>query len=457
MATAVAELVRLSLITFLLTSHSLCLTANPATTSTVTKPKRFVTKLIHHDSALSPYYNPNASIRDIVSRLVKSSAARFTYLKAKSTNAFVMDDTRAGVVPEKSATEFMANFSFGEPPVPQLLAMDTGSNLLWVHCLPCTKCFKQSNPIFDPSKSSTYKTLPCASPDCIQSSPGDKCDSSNNCIFLQKYLDGTAAAGLMATEKLTFETSDEGLSPVSDAVFGCAHESIADYDGQISGVLGLGPSEISLTTKLGSKFSYCIGSIRDPNYPHNQLIFGEGTKIEGAATPLELYNELYYLTLEGISLGQSRLQIDPKVFTRSPSGTGGTVIDSGTTLSFVVKSAYDVLSAEVQKLANGILERVQDPDTPTALCYKGTIDRDLVGFPGATFHLAGGVDLFLDKTSLFQVTGENEFCLAVQMLEGMGEGLNVIGILAQQNYNVAYDIAAEKVYFQYIDCELLEN
>ncbi|XP_004297898.1 PREDICTED: aspartic proteinase nepenthesin-1-like [Fragaria vesca subsp. vesca] len=401
-----AALARFSLLTFFLALNTLYVTANPATISTITKPKRFVTKLIHHDSVLSPYYNPNANIRDLVSRSVKSSAARLAYLKAKSTNAFVVDDTRARVVPENPAEEFMANFSFGEPPVPQLLAMDTGSDLLWIQCLPCTKCFKQSSPIFDPSKSSTYKILPCISADCILSNPAEKCNFLNQCRFNQTYLDGTSAEGLIATEKLTFVTSNEGPSPVYNAVFGCGHINAAADEGQISGVLGLGPSQISLSTKIGYKFSYCSGSIRDPNYPHNQLILGEGTKTEGAATPLEIVDELYHLTLEGISLGQSRLQIDPKVFSRV-GNAGGTVIDSGTTISYLVKAAY------------------------------------------------GGVDLVMDKTSFFEVTGDDEFCMAVQMADGGTESLNVIGILAQQNYNVAYDLAAKKVYFQKIDCGLL--
>ncbi|XP_050374532.1 aspartic proteinase CDR1-like [Argentina anserina] len=456
MAATVAQLVKLSLITFFLIFHTLYVPANTATVSTITKPKGIITKLIHHDSVLSPYYNPNASIRDLVSRSVKSSAARYAYLKAKSTNAFVVDDTRAHLVPENTAAQFMANFSFGEPPVPQLVTIDTGSDLLWIQCLPCTQCFKQSSPIFDPSKSSTYKILPCGSPDCVLEKPADKCNFLNQCRFNQKYFDNSSAEGLIATEKLTFQTSDEGLSVISDAVIGCGHINVAAYEGQISGVLGLGASQISLTTKLGSKFSYCIGSIRDPNYPHNQLILGEGTKTEGSATPLEMIDELYYLTLEGISLGQSRLQIDPKVFSRT-GFTGGTIIDSGTTVSYLVKAAYDVLSAEVQKLLDGKLERVQDPDSPTALCYKGTIDQDLVGFPVATFHLAGGVDLVMDKASFFEVVSENEVCMAVQMAVGEGDSLNVIGILAQQNYNVAYDIAAKKVYLQSIDCELLES
>ncbi|XP_007212112.2 probable aspartic protease At2g35615 [Prunus persica] len=229
MAAQFAKPVRLSLTNFVIFLNLLCLTA---TASTIERPRSFATKLIHRDSALSPYYNPNATIKDHAMHTLKTSMARLAYLGAKSI-VFVTDDTRAGLVGEDNGAQFMASFSIGEPPVPQLLTVDTGSNLLWVQCLPCTKCFEQATPLFDPSKSSTYTTLQCNSPYCTIS-PSDKCDPSNNCKFSHKYLDGTDVAGLLGTEKFTLDTSDEGISPVANVVFGCADDNDG-YNGQPSG------------------------------------------------------------------------------------------------------------------------------------------------------------------------------------------------------------------------------
>ena len=187
----------------------------------------------------------------------------------------------------------MANISIGDPPVPQLLIMDTGNNLMWTQCLPCTHpCLPQTLPVFDPSKSSTYATKSCISFSC----PGDGCDSLLRCKFSQHYLYGTrtTVAGVIATEKFTFETSDEGTTFVSDIVFGCANDVRASLVGQHSGIVGLGNAndKASLPAQLGSKFSYCRGSIRDPLYPHNQLILGDGAKIEGPSTQAEFFNGL---------------------------------------------------------------------------------------------------------------------------------------------------------------------
>ncbi|KAJ7955826.1 Aspartic proteinase CDR1-like [Quillaja saponaria] len=424
----------------------------PFPTTTSTNPRKtIITKLIHPNSVFSPYHNPkvtttSSSLNNASTHSLKSSLAS----KARGI-PYVPNDIRAGIIAEATGTQFMVNISIGDPPKPQLLTMDTGSNLFWIQCLPCIKCFEQKYPIFDPSNSSTYTNLPCTSPSCTVSSR-DKCDPSYNCKFSFKYLDGTAVSGIMGTERLKFETSDEGIISVSNVVFGCAHDNDG-YSGETSGILGLGPSSISLVTQIGFKFSYCIGNIKDPKYSHNNLILGDGAKLEGDSTPLEVFNELYYLTLEGISVGEKRLEIDPNIFKREASGKGGVVIDSGTTVSFLAEAGYVPLSNEVQSLLNGKLERVQDPANP-ALCYKGIIDRDLTGFPVVTFHFAGGAELALDINSMFEENGEDEFCMAIHQ-SGLDE-LSVIGIMAQQSYNIGYDLGGNKIFFQRIDCELLE-
>uniref|UniRef100_A0A2N9H3A3 Peptidase A1 domain-containing protein n=1 Tax=Fagus sylvatica TaxID=28930 RepID=A0A2N9H3A3_FAGSY len=359
----------------------LCFTTTP----TIIKPRRYVTKLIHHDSVHSPYYNPMATVSERARRAIDSSSARLAYLRAKAqgislTTSIGNDDMRAGVIAATGVGEFLANISIGEPPIPQLLSMDTGSQLTWIQCQPCTKCFKQDVPIFNPSKSSTYMSVSnCTSPTCL-ASPGQGCEALG-CTFYQKYADRTTVSGLLATEKMTFETSDEGIYSIPNIPF-------------------------------GSKFSYCFGRIRDPQYIHNQLVLGDGAEIEGPSTPLEILDGLYYLTLEGISVDQENLDISPEVFKRSPyNNFGGVIIDSGSSLTSLARDAFNSLNNEVQRLTNGLLEGVKSSDRPGP-CYKGVINRDLIGFPVVTFHFANGVDLVLDIESMFHEIATNQFCMA---------------------------------------------
>lgn len=63
--------------------------------------------------------------------------------------------------------EYLMEISLGSPAQKFSAIVDTGSDLVWVQCLPCKKCFSQDGPKFDPSKSSTYETVACSDPLCL--------------------------------------------------------------------------------------------------------------------------------------------------------------------------------------------------------------------------------------------------------------------------------------------------
>ncbi|KAG5524861.1 hypothetical protein RHGRI_031508 [Rhododendron griersonianum] len=447
------ELSLLLLITIFLFSWFSVTTTNTTAAATFVKPPRVSMKLIHRDSILSPYYNPAATISERFWRDVNSSMARYAYLKARTNSAFATsdDDVRGGLS-EHHNVMLLVNFSIGQPPVPQLAVMDSASDLLWIQCSPCKKCFKQLSPMFDPSKSSTYRNLPCNSLYCPVN---QKCDSVRTCEYHRKYVDTTSTRGTLGIEELRFMTSDGGTSGVSDVVFGCGVENHAITE-VANGILGLSPQKESLVSQMGSsQFSYCIGNLDDPHYEYNHLIIGDGAKIEGYSTPLEVFDNTYYLTLEGISVGDKQLDIDPKIFRRSASGDGGVFIDSGTAATFLTRAGYDPLRAEVRSLIGTILRKAIIQDLPDMLCYVGEVSRDLKGFPVVTFHFAGGADLVLDAYAMFLQQREDYFCMFVRPTTFRES--TVIGIRAQQYYNIAYDLDGMNLYFQRIDCELLED
>ncbi|KAJ6863323.1 protein ASPARTIC PROTEASE IN GUARD CELL 1 [Populus alba x Populus x berolinensis] len=94
------------------------------------------------------------------------------------------------------------------------------------------------------------------------------------------------------------------------------------------------------------------------------------------------------------------------------------------------------------------------------LCYIGSVREDLSGFPVVTFHFTNGAQLVLDTQSMFLHIAPIVFCLAIGssvVNEDNFKNLSVIGMMAKQNYNMGYDIGQNKLYFQRIDCELLED
>ncbi|KAM3683481.1 hypothetical protein ACJW31_12G150700 [Castanea mollissima] len=402
----------------------LCFTINTtslATTSpTITKPKRLVTQLIHHNSVYSPYYNPKDTIADRARHAIDSSNARFDYIwKEIQGVSLETDDVRSSAIPETKHHGFMANIFIGSPPVPQLLTMDTGSSLSWTQCQPCMHCFTQALPIFNPPQSATYRLLPCSSPICHQA-PSMICPASR-CEFELRYGDGTVVCGYLGTEKITFETSDEGITSIPNLVIGCAYVVGGNWrtdGGQSSGVLGLGAQVTSLVKQLGSKFSYCFGSIWNLQYSHNQLTVGDGARIEGPSTPITIFGGYYYVTLESISVGEKKLDISPKVFKVTKQGKGGVIIDSGSTLTYLPKAAFNPLKDEF------------------------------------TFTFANGVDLAFNVKNFFYPAEPNSFCMSV--VPSTAADLTLIGVLAQQSYNISYDLVGNTVSIQRIDCALLE-
>lgn len=72
-----------------------------------------------------------------------------------------------------------------------------------------------------------------------------------------------------------------------------------------------------------------------------------------------------------------------------------------------------------------------------------------------TFRFQGEAELGLDVRSAFRQVEHNELCFA--MLPANYYDLTIIGVLAQQGYNIAFDIAAKKIFFKRIDCQLLDE
>ena len=155
-------------------------------------------------------------------------------------------------------------------------------------------------------------------------------------------------------------------------------------------------------------------------------------------------------------MDQENLDISPDVFKRSPyNNFGGVIIDSGSSLTSLARDAFNSLNNEVQRLTNGLLEGVKNFDRPGP-SYKGVINRDLIGFLVVNFHFANGVDLALNIESMFYEIATNQFCMAV-VPSDLGDNMSIIGVFAQQNYNVANDLGRKTLSVQWIDCELLES
>ncbi|CAN1166742.1 Aspartic proteinase CDR1 [Linum perenne] len=419
--------------------------------------------LIHRDSIYSPLYNATETIEDRAQRVAKASLDRYEYLYEYLSSALSIRP-EANLVPGFKSHLFFINFSIGTPWVPQLALMDTASAFLWVKCKPCSPCDHgpKDPPIFDPANSRTIYEVPCE----------EKCEKCTvhkkngpygprRCKYTIDYVDGRVSEGTYVTEKLTFQTSNNDKSKVSvpNILFGCStYTTVRGHkvmDKHFSGIIGLGPvrdpkAELgypSLVSDLGNKFSYCTGRLSDRYYPYNQISFGDKSHLIGLSTPFNVDTGYYFVNLVNISLGGQAMDIGSVIMTKM-SYIHGVSIDSGSELSFLYNEVFNVLKVEVSKMAESLLVGVP-VKFPYELCYKGSVYREARDFPPIGIQFIGEGKLVLDNFGMFKQVEDDKFCLAFLRTDS----ISLIGMLAQQGYNIGYDLLGERLYIKDIDCQ----
>ncbi|KAH7566112.1 hypothetical protein ACOSP7_022396 [Xanthoceras sorbifolium] len=373
--------------------------------------------------------------------------------RLKKLNAMVLagsDDVKVPIHP--GSGEFLMQLSIGTPPETYNAILDTGSDLIWTQCKPCTECFDQSTPIFDPKKSSSFSKLSCSHSLC-QALPQSTC--SDGCEYLYTYGDYSSTQGLMATETFTF-----GEVSVPNIGFGCGDDNEGDGFTQGAGLVGLGRGPLSLVSQLKEpKFSYCLTSIDDTKT--SSLLMGSlassslsSSSSEIKTTPLiknSLQPSFYYLSLEGISVGGTRLPIKQSTFALQDDGTGGLIIDSGTTITYIEKSAFDTLKKEF--ISQTKLSVDDSGSTGLDLCFHlpSSDDSKQVEVPKLVFHF-DGADLELPSENY--MVGDSSMgvvCLAM----GSSSGMSIFGNVQQQNMLVLHDLDKQTISFLPTQCDQL--
>ncbi|KAL6493913.1 hypothetical protein OROGR_031822 [Orobanche gracilis] len=317
----------------------------------ITESAGFTIDLIHRDSFLSP------SLYSSFERVKNALQRSFNRVKSL-LHDHTPQSPSTEIVPDRG--EYLMKISLGTPGVETLAIADTGSDLTWIQCKPCTKCFKQKSPIFDPQGSSTYKLVPCNSVKC-DALPTTSCDGSKDtCVYTIMYGDSSSSKGDIAVETITLgSTSSENVS-IGNVTIGCGHLDQGTFGAGSSGIVGLGGGKTSLITQMGGliPIALCLFLVshqcRTPLVPKSPTTF-------------------YFLTLEGISVGKQRLDLvsEDDDGLRS-SQEGNIIIDSGTTLTFLPEGLYYQVVTAVRRQMT--LREISDPQGLLKLCYLSRSD-----------------------------------------------------------------------------------
>ncbi|KAM3685450.1 hypothetical protein ACJW31_11G118500 [Castanea mollissima] len=410
----------------------------------------FSVDLIHRDSPDSPFYNASETHSQRVAKALRRSINRVNHFKPSSSVSPNLAQT--DII--SNSGEYLMKYSVGTPPVAILGVADTGSDLIWLQCKPCTECYKQAAPIFDPEMSTTYKSISCTSSQCESLRKTSCSNDGTSCQYSVSYGDKSFSNGDLAVDTFTLgsTTSDRPVS-LPETIIGCGHDNNGHFDAKGSGIVGLGGGTVSLVSQLSSsisgKFSYCLVPLTSRDEKSSKLKFGSEAVVSGpgtVSTPLipNSPDTFYFLTLEAMSVGSKRLELS------GSSGSGGLegniIIDSGTTVTTLPTEFYSEFESAVAEEID--LERGDDPSQFLSLCYKPTSDS--IEIPSITAHFTGA-DVKLNPDTTFIQINEELLCLAFRA----NQEITIFGNLAQSNLLVGYDLVKKTVSFKPTDCTKL--
>ncbi|CAO1945164.1 unnamed protein product [Urochloa humidicola] len=371
--------------------------------------------------------------------------------------------------------EYFAAISVGDPPTRALVVIDTGSDLTWLQCAPCRRCYRQLTPLYDPRRSASYRPIPCASTRCLGVLRYPGCDPRTaGCVYVVVYGDGSSSTGHLATDRLVFPGGDGTTTRARahvhhNVTIGCGHDNGGLLD-SAAGLLGVGRGELSFPSQAASAygrvFSYCLGDRaarrRGTSASSAYLVFGRAPEPPSTAfTPLRTNPRrpgLYYVDMAGISVGGERvaglsgagsLALDPA------TGRGGVVVDSGTAISRLAVDAYAAVrdAFDARAAAGGARRVGGNLSSVFDACYDlrgggGGGRGATVRVPSVVLHFAGSADMTLPPANyLVPVVGGDRrtyFCLGLQAAD---DDLNVLGNVQQQGFGITFDVERGRIGF----------
>ncbi|KAK2987820.1 hypothetical protein RJ640_013170 [Escallonia rubra] len=381
---------------------------------------------------------------------------------------------------------YSMNLSFGTPPQTMPFVMDTGSSLVWFPCTnryACTNCnFPNINPAnistFIPNLSSSAKILGCKNPKCglvFDPEVQIRCkachDGSGNCTefcppYMVQYGSGSTTGLLIS------ETLDLPHGAVEDFLVGCSITST----GQPAGIAGFGRGPSSLPAQMGlKKFSYCLVSHAFDDTPTSSklVLVGGSTSGDGGPggeityTPLQknpspsdfAFQDFYYLSLKRISIGGKHVKVPFSFLKPGLNGSGGTILDSGTTFTYMDLEVFNLVAREFEKQMSHY-SRAADVEIQSGLtpCFYISSQKR-VKIPELIFYFKGGAKLALPAANYFSIFGDSgAVCMTIVRDNVIGSGVKsgpsiIIGNIQQQNFYLEYDLENERLGFRQQVCK----
>ncbi|CAM6033699.1 unnamed protein product [Sphagnum compactum] len=338
-----------------------------------------------------------------------------------------------------------AFIDLGTPKTQFLVALDTGSDLLWIPC-ECQQCAPLSAPSsipatshlveYSPTSSSTSKPVSCSDALCDSAVSDGQCTAkTDQCGYQINYVSAnTSTTGFLFSDQMWFD-SESGSPVISTAVtFGCASVQTGAFlqGAAPDGLLGLGMLPISVPSTLASSktldvadsFSFCTSS---DSQGSGRIVFGDLGPSTQQTTPISKATpgtfQTYFVTVASFLVGQSKIPMGSDV-----------LFDTGTSYTYLASSTYSsVLQAAYQRTEAilGMIDFTQLVVWGVCKCSSSAIEVPIMSlaFPnGDIFEISYGLLGVYDSTL--------GFCVGIM---DSGSTQSIIGQNFMTNYSITFN------------------
>ncbi|KAI3873230.1 hypothetical protein MKX03_031700 [Papaver bracteatum] len=366
---------------------------------------------------------------------------------------------------------YYAKIGIGNPSKDYYVEVDTGSDIFWVNCIDCEKCPTKSSLgvffFFFPSHFFfsilliIYFIFRIGQIKYETGTHG--CTSDMLCEYRVVYGDGSSTDGYLVDDMVQYDQVSRNVSTMSanaTITFGCGAEQSGHFvtsTKALDGLLGFGQANTSMISQLAAAgkvkkmFAHCLdggGGI---------FAIGQVVQPKVKTTPLVPNQPHYTVNLKSIEVGKATLQLPKDVF--RTGDRRGTIIDSGTTLSYLPDVVYEpMVSAIISHQSDLKLQtklQIKLQTKFTCFDYIGSVDE---GFPLVKFHFEDSLTLKVyphDYLILYRVNNEDMWCIGWQNSGMVSKDLKdtfLLGDLALSDKLVVYDLENQVIGWTEYNC-----